>query len=146
MNAGTGPIDWIEFEHYGRPTPVPDKNAGDTDFFIRSLEVTSPTPVNNADFDGDGDRDGADFLAWQRNLGRPGGATLAQGNADGDVDVDAKDLAVWKQQFGTGGSGPGPVGAIPEPSTLATAVAAGLLGQAAVRRRTNARRSAWHEM
>jgi hypothetical protein len=142
MNPGTGSIDWIEFEHYGRPTPVPDPNAEDTDFFIRSLEVTGPAPATNADFDGDGDRDGADFLAWQRGFGTPTGALRAQGNADGDGDVDGNDLAIWRQQFGQTGMAP-VVNAVPEPSTLATAAAAaGLLGHAAGRRRTNARRNA----
>jgi len=40
--GGGGGIDWIEFEHYGRPTPEPDRNGADTDFFIRSMEITGP--------------------------------------------------------------------------------------------------------
>jgi hypothetical protein len=55
----------------------------------------------SADFDGDLDVDGSDFLAWQRGLGASGAAaTRANGNADGDGDVDGADLAAWKSQFG----------------------------------------------
>jgi hypothetical protein len=122
MNAGGGSIDWIEFEHYGRPTPDGDPNLFDTDFFIRSLEVSGAATAS-ADFDGDGDRDGADFLRWQRGLGTASGAALAQGNADGDGDVDGADLAIWKQQFGQPSSLAAAT-AIPEPSAMAMALRA----------------------
>jgi hypothetical protein len=61
--------------------------------------------VNSADFDLDGDVDGADFLTWQRGLGKADPITRADGDAD-DLDpdgdgpllksVDANDLAIWK--------------------------------------------------
>jgi len=144
LNPGAGPIDWIEFMHYGRPTPdPPDPNAFDTDFFIRSLEVTGSGTVASADFDADGDIDGADFLRWQRGLGATGGAaTLANGNADGDADVDAADLVIWKQQFGPGSPAAVNGSAIPEPSAwaLVAGAAAGLAGRA-VRRGKQSRRS-----
>ena len=54
-----------------------------------------------ADFDQDNDVDGADFLRWQRNAGRPGVPTQAQGNANGDLHTNGQDLAEWKQDFGT---------------------------------------------
>jgi hypothetical protein len=124
-NAGSGPVDWIGFQHFGSESD----DGFPTDFYIRSLEVSGPSPASG-DFDGDGDRDGADFLRWQRGLGTTGGATLGQGNADGDSDVDGADLAIWKQQFGPGSPGPG-ASAIPEPATLAIAwiAAAGLTGR-----------------
>ncbi len=80
----------------------------------------------DADFDGDSDVDGADFLIWQRGLGTAN-ATNMDGNADGDSDVDADDLAVWKTEFGT----PlqvASVAAIPEPCALAMVAAASLSG------------------
>ena len=49
-----------------------------------------------ADFDGDLDVDGADFLAWQRGFGTSSGATKAMGDSDGDGDVDAADLGNWR--------------------------------------------------
>ncbi len=53
-----------------------------------------------ADFDSDGDVDGADFLDWQRNVGTTAAAVRSDGNADDDTDVDNHDLAVWVVQFG----------------------------------------------
>jgi len=61
-----------------------------------------PIVSNSADFDGDGDVDGRDFLTWQRGFGlqSPNG-TKADGDADSDADVDGNDLGVWQAQFGT---------------------------------------------
>jgi hypothetical protein len=53
-----------------------------------------------SDFNQDGTVDGFDFLAWQRNLGKPTGAAQAQGSADADGDVDRLDLIKWSQHFG----------------------------------------------
>ncbi|RIK74989.1 MAG: hypothetical protein DCC67_15890 [Planctomycetota bacterium] len=94
------------------------------------------TPAN-ADFDSDGDVDGADFLRWQRNKGT--GTTLAQGNADGDGDVDADDLAIWKLKFGLPPATP-TTAAVPEPhgvalASLALGVLAGLRRRLAGARR-----------
>ncbi len=52
-----------------------------------------------ADFNSDGRVDGADFLAWQRNVGKPN-AVHADGDSDGDADVDAADLAAWQATYG----------------------------------------------
>jgi len=74
---------------------------------------------DNADFDRDGDVDGADFLTWQRGFNS--GTTLAAGDADYDGDVDASDLGIWQTQY-LAGSGSGSQGlsvAVPEPSTYA---------------------------
>lgn len=72
----------------------------------------------HADFDGDGDVDGADFLVWQRGFGITGTATLGQGDANNDKNVDSADLAIWRNQFGTG-TGVSSLGsiAVPEPAT-----------------------------
>jgi hypothetical protein len=78
-------------------------------------DMISMGTVENADFDGDGDVDGADFLTWQRNVGTNGGQS--QGNANGQGAIDGADLAIWKAQFGPGT----PVSAIPEPNALALA-------------------------
>ena len=64
-----------------------------------AVEVQS-TP-NFADFDGDFDIDGADFLAWQRGFGASApNANKSDGDADNDQDVDGEDLSVWQRQFG----------------------------------------------
>jgi hypothetical protein len=49
----------------------------------------------SANFDGDLDIDGADFLAWQRGFGTTVGAARTDGNSDDDGDVDHSDLAAW---------------------------------------------------
>ena len=64
--------------------------------------VTFSPLLPDADFDGDGDIDGRDFLAWQRGYGiQAPNATKADGDADNDLDVDGDDLAVWQDQYGT---------------------------------------------
>ncbi|MBA3482154.1 MAG: hypothetical protein H0T51_10105 [Pirellulales bacterium] len=82
--------------------------------------VAAEPPANetSADFDGDGNVDGGDFLTWQRGLGLTAGAERVDGDANGDFAVDALDLEVWKSGFGvaaTGGSGVAASMAIPEP-------------------------------
>jgi hypothetical protein len=73
-------------------------------------------PTVDADFDNDGDVDGADFLTWQRGLGITTGATNGQGDADGNGAVNAADLAAWKASFGPAAIGA--AGAVPEPTTV----------------------------
>ncbi|RIK82204.1 MAG: hypothetical protein DCC67_07470 [Planctomycetota bacterium] len=52
-----------------------------------------------ADFEPDGDADGADFLIWQRNNGAIGVNRLS-GDASSDGNVDAADLDIWKAAYG----------------------------------------------
>jgi GH25 family lysozyme M1 (1,4-beta-N-acetylmuramidase) len=97
---------------------------------LSEFQGVAPT----GDFDQDGDADGADFLAWQRGVGKTGAAaTFASGNADGDSDVDAEDLSVWKSQFG-------PLSvlnaqAVPEPPTAVLLIVAAVYGASVSRRR-----------
>jgi hypothetical protein len=80
------------------------------------VAVIPASAGQDADFDGDNDVDGADFLIWQRGLGGAN-VTNADGNADGDADVDADDLAVWKTKFGMIPQVVN-VSAVPEPGVL----------------------------
>lgn len=88
------------------------------------------TPATYADFNLDGAVDGNDFLAWQRNVGKATGATLADGDADFDDDVDAADLAIWRQAYGSTtfaeAANQAATQAVPEPATAALALAAPL--------------------
>jgi hypothetical protein len=99
------------------------------------LFETVDAPAEDADFDGDLDVDGADFLVWQRGRGITGTGTNMTGDADDDDDVDADDLAIWRDQFGEPAAA-----AIPEPATVALAAAA-LLATVARARCGRARRS-----
>jgi autotransporter-associated beta strand protein len=83
---------------------------------IGFLQVTTVPVTENADFNGDGIVDGADFLAWQQNAGGAGGQ--AQGDANGDSTVNAADLAIWNSHFG-GTSAVGAAAAVPEPTSAA---------------------------
>jgi hypothetical protein len=80
-------------------------------------------PVSgDADFDGDGNVDGRDFLAWQRGFGLTSGALPEQGDANGDGAVNAADLDFWSAQYGSEPLSalrlpPSALNSIPEPST-----------------------------
>ena len=77
----------------------------------------------DADFDGNGLVNGADFLIWQRNSG--GAGTLATGDANNDGVVNAADLAIWRDQYGTAAL-EASVAAVPEPGSILLATMAGL--------------------
>jgi hypothetical protein len=88
--------------------------------------------TENADFDGDGDVDGADFLAWQRGVGVSSGAPRSEGDADGNGAVNAADLQVWRDQFAS------PLSAIngavvPEPSGACLLLGLMVLGRVLLR-------------
>lgn len=108
---------------------LPAINFQDTGFvwaFISFDDPLSLTEPLTGDFDGDGDVDGADFVAWQTNYPKANGATQSQGDADGDGDVDGADFAVWKDRFpGSSGQGSTPT---PEPQSVVIA----LFGLAAI--------------
>jgi hypothetical protein len=103
-----------------------DTNTG------RGHALVRPAPESSADFDEDGDKDGRDFLAWQRGFGTDVGdgnvAPLASGNANGDQFVDSADLAVWQTQYGTGESPLSSAVVVPEPTSLLLAAIASFVG------------------
>jgi hypothetical protein len=76
------------------------------DFF-----ALAPPPSPNADFNGDGTVNAADYTVWRDSKG----ANVAPGelgDADFNGQVDQQDYIIWKQQFGTspgagGGAGAG---------------------------------------
>jgi hypothetical protein len=81
------------------------------DGLTASLQVTGV----EANFNSNGNVDGADFLIWQRRLGLGPSASHADGDANADGSVDAADLDIWRGQFG---SQLGAVATIPELSSL----------------------------
>jgi hypothetical protein len=80
---------------------------------LNGFELHAVVTAHAGDFDGDGDVDGADFVAWQTNFPKATGATLAEGDADADGDVDGADFVVWQTNFPFT---PGPGSAVPEPA------------------------------
>ena len=89
------------------------------------------TPGLTADFDGDLDVDGNDFLIWQRNY-------LATGDVAGDANddgvVDGLDLGIWKEQFVPAATPA--VASIPEPATALLATCAALAFAVRARRKS----------
>jgi hypothetical protein len=78
-----------------------DDNGDGVESAVRfdNVELVIQPPASSADFDGDGDADGADFLSWQRGLGAFVSAKPAAGDADFDGNILADDLAVWRAKF-----------------------------------------------
>jgi hypothetical protein len=67
---------------------------------VTSSVVTSLSLTAAADFDKDGDVDGADLLIWQSGVGLSDDALPSQGDANRDRTVNADDLEIWRAQFG----------------------------------------------
>jgi hypothetical protein len=105
--------------------------GADDGTIIKDFSVLVQEPGGAADFDDDGDTDGADFLTWQRGLGTADNAVKAMGDANGDMDVNGADLEVWRGEFGSTG---GAASAVPETSSMVLAAAA-LTALAGSRRR-----------
>lgn len=110
--------------------------GADDETIIKDFSVTVEEAGGAADFDGDGDTDGADFLNWQRGFGTATGATKPQGDSNGDGDVDADDFAAWKGSFGAGAAVAAvSASAVPEPAAMAlTGLGLALLAVAARRK------------
>jgi len=113
--------------------PVPGDFVGESiEGSIRVDNITAEgVTVDNADFDGDDDVDGSDFLIWQRGVSV--GTTQSAGDADSNGTVNGLDLAVWKSQFGPAAT-PAAT-AIPEPTSAAIAALAVVAGSSLQRRR-----------
>lgn len=70
---------------------------------IGAYEIQTIVVPPSADFDGDEDVDGRDFLLWQRGFGIVApDAVKFDGDADDDTDVDGVDLGIWQDQYATG--------------------------------------------
>lgn len=93
-----------------------------TALYHPKLAITyAAPPALTADFNGNHNVDGADFLIWQQGLGILSGATPQMGDATGEGAVTALDLAKWKQEFGMSST---VVMATPEPSNFSLSLGA----------------------
>jgi hypothetical protein len=119
-SAAAGGRTWVRQPSVGAgPIGTIGGTVAGNDAFIvlgsdgSGVKVSTLT-LHAGDFDGDGDVDGADFVAWQTNFPKPTGAVLSEGDADGDGDVDGADFVVWQTNFPfTPSPGTSPV---PEPA------------------------------
>jgi autotransporter-associated beta strand protein len=82
-----------------------------------------------ADFDQDGDVDGADLAQWRGDFGLNGDS-----DADDDGDSDGFDFLAWQRQLGTSPPATAATKAVPEPTAFALTTAVFLAG-AVLRRR-----------
>ncbi len=81
--------------------------------------VLSFVPFFEADFDENGQVNGADLALWRTGFGTPTAATHMQGDANADGAVDGDDLLVWQRQLGLGSPATAAAAAVPEPASLA---------------------------
>jgi len=95
---------------------------------LTSLEIDYIAPDIPGDFNGDGRVDSADYLVWRENFGESE-STLAPGSGNGNEIVDGSDFLVWREHFGGTGGRLEVVSeqSIPEPTSIAMAVVAGLM-------------------
>jgi hypothetical protein len=121
-----------EFEGVKLPEAAPDLIWSTDRLMSHGLLVSTW----QADFDEDGDVDGADFTILNSSGSIQGTATHRQGDANGDQSVDGMDMLVWQRQLGRTAPTPG-VGAVPEPGSL-------LLAMLAVGATAPLRRRRWH--
>lgn len=91
------------------------------EFSGNTVVAFTATAIPSADFDADGDTDGADFLQWQRSVGQTIGASFQNGDATRDGAIDNEDLEAWRQEFPATAS---TASAIPEPASAASFVIA----------------------
>lgn len=93
INVGDVPA----FDQRGAPFGRIEDGNGDS---IARIDIGAfESPPISADFDVDGDVDGADFLSWQRGFGTPSGAVRATGDANNDGAVNGDDLGIWENMF-----------------------------------------------
>ncbi|MBA3483220.1 MAG: PEP-CTERM sorting domain-containing protein [Pirellulales bacterium] len=75
--------------------------AWDTSQLYTTGVLAVRSTLLEADFDEDGDVDGADLVKWRASFGVSAAATHSQGDADGDQDVDGGDFLTWQRQLGS---------------------------------------------
>ena len=123
-NTGAGPIDWVEFVFFNKPTST----TAATDFYISRMEIIGAAPPGApGDFNSDGKVDAADYVTWRKNNGT--GNALPNDNGLG-TPIGTAHYNLWKANFGTVAGSGGGAGTVPEPGTMATlgGLLAGLFG------------------
>jgi hypothetical protein len=119
----TGILDVSAFVGYNPGSILLTNNQGSNSSL--SVLINPDAKLDDADFDGDGDRDGNDFLFWQQNFGT--GIAQTQGDAQNNGNVDGLDLKVWQSQFGTPAPSLAATTAVPELSSLVLLISVGVV-------------------
>jgi hypothetical protein len=102
-------------------------NGGD--FVGVDFNLSIATADRAGDYNDDGKVDAADYVVWRKNTGNG-----ALPNDNGLTTQSAR-FDLWRANFGNmGGSGGGSTAAVPEPTSLALVLAAGVCGIASRRR------------
>lgn len=104
---------------FGGPSGVASSGGSLIFDNIKLSLIDVVTPGNNADFNGDGTVNAADYTIWRDHLGLTGTGTTATGDANGDTNVDTVDYDLWKTGFGTSPGAGTVAAAVPEPSLMA---------------------------
>lgn len=118
MLDGSGDVLTLEFTAISNGNDAASFNS--EAYVFDNIVIEGFTGVG-ADFNGDGDIDGADLLVWQRGFGT--GTTFAEGDGNGDGQVDATDLAIWQSEYAGGAlSTQQSLATVPEPSGLLLSV------------------------
>jgi len=94
------------------------------------LQVVSSSMLA-ADFDEDGDVDGADLTVWKLAFGLSN-----LGDSDGDNDSDGADFLAWQRQLGSVATGTALAAGVPEPAGWWLALASALGAWRRAQRRT----------
>jgi hypothetical protein len=81
-----------------------------------------------ADFNRDGNVDGADLATWSGSFGAASGAPPDAGDANGDGATDGSDFLIWQQQVNVSANQLASIMSMPEPSTFNLIVGAFMLG------------------
>jgi len=100
IQAGVGQKSQTNDINENPPEPI-SLLATETTIFEANVFGSADPCDCDADFDRDGDVDGADFLLWQEGFGIMFGAVKGDGDADGDGDVDGADLECWEAHYGS---------------------------------------------
>ena len=115
---------WNNYRFTVEPTNLGQPNEADRPVLgvIQPFFAQNEPPADSADFDGDGDVDGRDFLIWQRGFSLVGQEDNSNGDANHDGTVDAEDLAVFQTQYGMDSMDSIEAVQVPEQSTLVFAL------------------------
>ena len=124
INPQLGGIDyWSD----SAPVDLIDELLRKTVWEVISNDPYTGIVLNEADFNGDGIVDLADYTVWRNSLGATGLDPYESGDATGDGSVTVEDYQLWKSQLGMTSADASAMATIhavnvPEPSALVMAV------------------------